>query len=90
MLGIAILKRDHGKTYQKLITSIWDKHTCNKDLYPKSLHDAYKLLENYISVNKGTSKGGIYARGDRRGDSKTPLGRGDRGGRKKRDEEGGM
>ena len=54
MLGVAFIKRANDKVYNKLITSIRDQHSFKKDVYPKSLHEAYELLENHSSENKGT------------------------------------
>jgi hypothetical protein len=54
MLGVAFIKRANDKVYTKLITSICDQHSFTKDVYPKSLHEAYELLENHSSANKGT------------------------------------
>ena len=71
MLGIVFIKRANDKVYTKLITSIRDQHSFKKDVYPKSLHEAYKLLENHSSVNKGThmatNQSGRGGRSDRGG-----------------------
>ena len=49
MMGVAFLKWAHQETYGKLMTSIRDQHSFKKDVYPKSLHEAYELLENHSS-----------------------------------------
>ena len=53
MMGVAFVKRADQQRYAKLITSIRDQHSFKKDVCPKSLHEAYKLLENHISAGGG-------------------------------------
>ena len=45
MLGVAFLKRANQHKYNKLMTSIRDQHSFKKDVYPKSIPEAYKLLK---------------------------------------------
>ena len=54
MLGIAFLKRAKDKKYGRIITSVRGQYSFKKDVYPSSLHEAYKLLENHSSSLKGT------------------------------------
>ena len=44
-----------------------------KDVYPKSIHEPYELLENHSSANKETSNEGIQPRGGRRDDEGIPT-----------------
>ena len=52
ILGVAFLKRADQQRYSKLMTSIRDQHLFKHDVYPKSLHDAYELIENHSSTKE--------------------------------------
>ena len=93
MMGVAFLKRADQQRYSKLMTSIRDQHSFKKDVYPKSLHEAYELLENHSSskVGKDQSKdprrfrnrregGGRLGGREGRGGRRGKRGRGGRGG----------
>ena len=47
MLGVAFLKRSDQQEYGRLMTSIRDQHSFKKDVYPKTLHKDYELLETH-------------------------------------------
>ena len=65
MLGEAFLKRADQQKYGKLMTSIRDQHSFKKDVYPKTLHEAYELLENHSSskVHRNADQGNSSRRG---------------------------
>ena len=50
MMGLELIKRENNKKYDKLLTSICDQNHFNIDIYPKTLHDAYKFMENHSST----------------------------------------
>ena len=54
MIGIALLKRGKIK-YEKLIQAIRDQHAFSVDVYPKMLHDAYRLLESHSTAGDGSN-----------------------------------
>ena len=82
MLGVACLKRANPRKYGRLMTSIRDQHSFKKDVYPKTLSEAYELLENHSSAKTGESKRQSWRRGERGrhggGRGRTGRGRGSR------------
>ena len=90
MMGVVFIKRANKVKYGKLLTAIRDQHSFNIDVYPKTLHGAYELLENHSLANQKKSnddrdrdRGGR----DRRGRGGRDGGRG--GGRGSREYTGG-
>ena len=51
MMGVVFIKCANKAKYGKLLTTISDQHLFNIDVNPKTLQDAYKLLENYSSAS---------------------------------------
>ena len=51
LMGVAYLKRVNAEG-QQVLTLIRDHHTFGIDVYPNTLHEAYKLLANHSSTNK--------------------------------------
>ena len=64
MMGIALLKRGKGK-YEKLIQAIRDQHAFGVDVYPKTLHDAYELMESHSAADDGANDGNRRTRRER-------------------------
>ena len=50
MLGLMLLKRASKVKYRKLLTTIRDQHAFGIDVHPKTLHEAYELMENHSST----------------------------------------
>ena len=79
MMGVVFIKRASKEKYGKLLNTIRDQHSFNINVYPKTLHDAYELLENYSSSqNSKYNEDNIVGRGDSGGR------RGERGNQDKR------
>ena len=51
LMGVALIKRSKHD-HKKLIKTIRDQHAFGLDVYPKTLNDAYELLENHSSTDK--------------------------------------
>ena len=51
MMDMVFIKRENKAKYGKLLTTIRDQYSFNIDVYPKSLYDAYELLESHSSSN---------------------------------------
>ena len=45
MMVVVLMKRSNTTKFTKLFTNIYDQHSFNIDVYPKTLHDTYELLE---------------------------------------------
>ena len=57
MMGVVFIKRANKMRYMQLLAKIRDQHTFNIYVYPKTLHNAYELLENHSSSgNKRNNK----------------------------------
>ena len=74
MMGVVFIKRASKAKYGKLMNKIRDQHAFNIDVYPKTLHDAYELLENHSSSyyrkqkeGNRTGRGGSGGHGGGRG-----------------------
>ena len=50
LMAVALLKRCKHEN-KKLMQTIRDQHAFGLDVYPKTLHDAYELLENHSSTD---------------------------------------
>ena len=63
--GVAFLKRADQQEYGRLMTSIRDQHSFKNDVYPKTLHKAYTLLETHSlsKVNMNTDQRNYNVRG---------------------------
>ena len=77
-LGVGLLKRANQHKYGKLMTSIRDQHSFKKDVYSKSITEAYGILENHSSAKTGDTKNPPWKRD---GGGRYGGGRGGRGGR---------
>lgn len=47
MMGVVFVKQANKVRYGKLLITIRDQYLFNTNVYPKSLHDVYELLENH-------------------------------------------
>ena len=80
MMGIVFIKRASKAKYGKLMNNIRDQHAFNIDVYPKTLHNAYELLENHSSSHyikhKEGNRAGIGGNGGHGGGRGNQDGRG--------------
>ena len=52
MMGLMVIKRANKLKYGKLLTTIRDQHSFGIDVYPKTMHEAYELMENHSSTKE--------------------------------------
>ena len=52
MMGVALLKWDKNDN-NKIIQVIYNQHIFDMGVYPKTLYDAYKLLESHSAAKSG-------------------------------------
>ena len=65
MQGLDLIKNSDRKRYGALLTGIRDKFNLGIDVYPKTLNNAYDILESYASTHRIKPKKRYTGRGNR-------------------------